>query len=240
MSMQVKAPESHHQVQDGPRPTETEASPLVPQNLVNLFVRPAKFFSDKLALGQTPHLMLALFCFGFSSAIDRFDTEMAKAALGQSRPGWDMILAWIGGSWLAYWGAVAGLGLISAAFIWTVGGWWYRKRLIWCGASDPDAKTARLVYIYASFVYAAPVILGSLIITLAYANYASYFAADESYSLLFLIFPFWSLWVSYTGAKTMFDVKPGKAKLWFLVLPSAFYVLAFGLIAMLFALMPVQ
>jgi len=60
------------------------------------------------------------------------------------------------------------------------------------------------------------------------------------YSVLFLIFPFWSLWVSYTGAKTMFDVSPGKAKLWFLILPSAFYVLAFGLIATLFALMPVQ
>ena len=149
-------------------------------------------------------------------------------------------MASIATSWLSYWVAVAVLGLISTAFIWTIGGWWYRKRLMWSGVSDPDAKTSWLVYIYASFVYAAPALLGALIFTMAYADYVTYFDANESFSLLFLVFPFWSLWVSYTGVKTMFDVAPGKARLWFLILPATIYVMMFGLIATLFALMSSQ
>jgi hypothetical protein len=109
--------------------------------------------------------------------------------------------------------------------------------LSWSGAKDPDHRLARLVYVYASFVAAGPTVAYTLAITLVYENYQAAFLADELYSMLLLVFPFWSVVCSYIGVRTLFDVKRGPALVWFAILPSLLYVFAFGLIAVIFGLM---
>ena len=61
------------------------------------------------------------------------------------------------------------------------------------------------------------------------------YASDEMYSMVTLVFPFWSLVTSYIGVRSLFDVIKWRALLWFLILPGILYFLAFGLLALLFA-----
>jgi hypothetical protein len=48
---------------------QPELSPPWPQNLVDLLIRPRKFFSGQLALGKTPYVVFVTWCYGVSSAI---------------------------------------------------------------------------------------------------------------------------------------------------------------------------
>ena len=86
------------------------------------------------------------------------------------------------------------------------------------------------------FVHAAPNLLVTLVWTFAYSNYAEAFVADEPYSVWLILFPFWSLVTAYVGVRTVFDVSPWKARLWFVILPGLLYVFVLGLLAALLAL----
>jgi hypothetical protein len=225
-----------HTTPEVPSPIHPGSSPLRPWHLIDLFIRPRRFFSGQLALGNTPYFLFVTWCFGMSEAINRIDQEITRAEIGQPRPWWELIGPAVTGSWLPYWTWVLLFGAMAGAFLWYVGGWWYRVRLRWCGAQDPDRRLARLVYIYASFVYAGPVVALSVMWTILYANYAQVYSSDEIYSALVLIFPFWSLIPSYIGARTLFEVSRWKARLWFVVLPGLFYFGAIVFLAVLGAL----
>jgi len=210
------------------------ASPM--RHLIDLFIRPRRFFSSQLALGKTPYVLFVTLCFGMAEAISRIDMEMMRAELGQPRPGWQVLGPLVTESWVGFWLWVLFVGAIGAALIWWIGGWWYRVRLKWCGAQNPDKRLTRLVYVYASFVYAAPSVTLPLAWTLIYPNYAVAYSAGDLFSALFLIFPFWSLIASYVGARTVFEVSRWKARVWFLLLPALFYLVVMGVLASLLAL----
>ncbi len=212
------------------------SSPLWPRHLVDLFVRPRRFFSTKLALGKTPYVVFVTWCYGVSHAIDRVDTELLRAELGRPRPVWEHLGPLIAESWLGFWSWVLLTGGISALFLWWIGGWWYRVRLRWSGAPDPDKRLARLLLIYSSFVFAGPAVVATLVQTAVFPHYSAAFAAEEWYSLALLIFPFWSIVTSYIGVRTLFEVTRWRAVLWFVALPIAVYIVLFGLVALLFAL----
>jgi hypothetical protein len=199
-------------------------------------MRPTRFFSSPLGLGQTPYILFVTWCYGIASAIDRVDQELLRAEVGRPRPGWDVWGPMVTESWLGYWGFVLGMGAVSGLFLWWLGGWWYHVRLRWAGDADPDRRLARLVYVYSSFVWSGPAIAAALVATVAFANYTEAWNSDQPYSIALLIFPFWSVVTSYLGARVIFDVSPRRARLWFLILPMALYVVAFGLIAALVAL----
>ena len=127
------------------------------------------------------------------------------------------------------------MGAIGGVMYWGIGGWWQRVRIGWSGAPRPDKRLARLVYIYASFVAAGPAFALALIQTAFYANYAEAYAGDEMYSMVILVFPFWSLVTSIIGVRSLFEVIKWRALLWFLILPGILYFFAFGLVALLFA-----
>lgn len=219
-----------------PNPLTNKHPPIWQELVIELFFRPGKFFSDLSILMQTRYIVAVTFVFGLSDAIDNIDQEMLKASL-KADSGRAEFIAMITDTWINYWGFVIVYGSISAVFLWWIGGWWYRKRLEWSGAVDPDHRLARVVYIYASFVLAAPIVISSLIYTTFYDSYTEAYNADELWSLLILIFPFWSLVTSYIGIRTTFEVSKWKASIWFVILPGLLYITVFGGVAALFMLM---
>lgn len=235
--MQISGTESSQQPQ---APTYESAikpdeSPLWPRHLVDLFIRPRQFFSDHLALGRAPYVILVTWCFGIANAIDRIDQESLRAEFGRPRPGWESMGPYLYESWGSYWVAVLAYGMLAGVMLWYLGGWWYALRLRWSGAVDPDKKLARLLYVYSSFIMTGPTVVYALIQTLRHENYLAAYSSDDMLALIFLVFPFWSIACSYIGVRTLFDVKKGKALTWFAVLPTIVYLLAFGVFAALFA-----
>lgn len=197
--------------------------PLHPSGLWDLFFSPSRFFAER-TLDWSPYHLVAIWIVGMSATIDRIDRNLIRADLGSPRQGLE-IFAEI---WGGYWFIVLLGGLMSGAFIWLVGGWWYRVRLGWSGAMRADKREARLVYIYASLVSALPSILVMVFATLLFKDYAAYRSSEEYWSSLLILFLFWSVVVSYKGVMTRFDVHRGKAQLWFLWLPIMVYLVAAG------------
>lgn len=189
------------------------------------------------ALGHAPSLLLVTWCFGASNAIDRIDGLLMRAELGHARPGWawEVVRPFVVESWLGFWLWVLASGAVSGALVWWIGGWWYGVRLRWSGAMDLDKRLARITFVYSSFVFTGPAILLAIGKTVAYPSYAVAYAADEWFSVGFLLFPFWSIVTSYVGVRTLFAVARWKAITWFIVLPAMAYGITLGVIVALFA-----
>lgn len=218
-----------------PEPIVPETARLWPQHLVDIFLRPKHFFSRQLALGSTPYVLFVTWLLGLSAAIDRVDGDLVKADLGTKAV--NPLLERALESWPLYWGYVLVAGVLAGAALWYIGGWWYRVRTRWSGASDPDPHLARLVYVYSGFVLAFPSVAVVVAWTFAFPDYAAAWADEESFwSLVLVVFPFWSCWASFRGVTSVFDVSSGKAAIWFLVLPSLVYVALIGGVAAMYAL----
>ena len=210
--------------------------PIWQELVIELFFRPRKFFADLSILTQKKYVIAVTWIFGISNTMDRIDKEMLKTDL-HARSVNESFISFVTDSWLNYWAFVLASGAIGAIFLWWIGGWWYRKRLNWCGDQEADHRLTRVVYIYASFVVAAPALIITLIQTGMYDNYAQAYASEDIWPIIFLIFPFWSLVTSYIGIRTVFDVSKWKARVWFIILPGLLYLTAFGLLTALIALL---
>jgi hypothetical protein len=223
-----------------PPPIDAGPSPLLPQHLVDLFVRPSRFFTGQLALGKTPYAVLVAWCYGVAAAIDRIDQNLLRAQLGRPRPGWDNLAPFVVDSWSGFWLFVLASGAVGGLFLWWLGGWWFAVRVRWSGVAAPDRRLARLVMAYSAFVHSAPLVVATAISTFFFASYAEAFDADESYSLVLLAFPFWSAVTSYSGVRSVFGVSGWRPRLWFLILPCLLYLVAFGVLAAVFAFLGEQ
>ncbi len=192
-------------------------------SILDLFFAPRRFFNTTLKRGNNPYLIAITIIIGISTAIDRFDQELFKVETGKTS-----MLVNFAETWVGFWIASILTGLVSAIFIWHLGGWWYRTRLKFSGADDPDKYTSRYIYLYASFVSSAPVVLIALIYTLSYSNYIEAYNRDVYLSLIALLFLFYSLYISYSGARKMFTLSKWKARFWLVILPSLFYLFILG------------
>jgi hypothetical protein len=214
--------------------------PCRPRYLVDLFVRPRRFFLANLTTGKPPCVVLVGWAYGISHAMERLDTQLLRAELGHPPPGWKYLGPFVAESWLGFWTWVLIAGVLSAFFLWWIGGWWYQVRLRWSGAPAPDKRRARLLFIYSSFVFAGPAIVAALIGTLTFPDYAVASTAAERPPLVLLlvlfVFPFWSVATSYVGVKALFAVARRKAVVWFVALPILVYLAWGGLVALLFTL----
>ncbi|MDP2653350.1 MAG: YIP1 family protein [Candidatus Omnitrophota bacterium] len=220
-----------------PDPIEPQSAPLVPRNILLLYFKPREFFARQIALGKTPYLIFVGWVLGMTHVIDKIDQNMLRADMGQPRPGWEQIGPVLTGSWVNLWACLLIFGALAGYVTWLVGGWWFEVRLKWCGAQKPDAKLARTVYIYASFIYALPNILLLLYYTVAFPNYAAAWAGDELWSLLVVIFSFWACVTGYKGATTAFEVRRWPARIWFMILPMVALVIFIGGLGLLYAIM---
>jgi hypothetical protein len=213
------------------RPSETAAPAPVPTTVeppgwglspLYLFLKPSSFFSQYLPRLTPAVILIATYAFGVGAVIDQLAERAMRSQLGGSESIWSTV----GSSWLGYWLVCLVGGGLSGAVVWYLGGWWYRKRLQWSGAKDADAGLARKVYVFASLVYAIPLLLYTLWETVSYVTPAEAFAGDDPWALLVLVFVFWSVVVSYLGVRTMFAVRAWPSRIWFLILPSGLHAVS--------------
>lgn len=210
-------------------------SPLSLLGWRDLFLKPSRFFARGPQLMKRPEALFVGWIAGISYCIERIDTNIMKAQLAAGRS--DQVVATVTQSWLALWFFVLLAAVPSGWIIWHLAGWWYRKRLEWCGAVTPHRELARSVYGYQNLVQAVPGIILVLIYTAVFRNYGEAWNSDEMWSSLILVFLFWSCFTSYFAATTAFQISRGRAALWFLALPIALYTIALGAIGVIFALL---
>jgi hypothetical protein len=173
--------------------------------LAEMLVRPESFFPKLVAVRGKRFPFVAIWIVGAGAAVDRLDSRMLLENF-RSTIGADRpnpVLA----DWTATWASVIVGGLIGGLLIWLVLGWWYRMRLKLCGARPPK-RAARNVFIHANLIVGV---------------------VAWGWILVFL----WSVWISYRGVVSCFDVRPVAALVWFLILPWLVYT---GLMALLFTI----
>lgn len=187
--------------------------------LVYLFFRPRIFFQN-FVVDSIPSLTaVCAWFFGMAGVINRIDRSLIV-----NRSTFSVV----GAGWATYWSYVAFCGVLAGLLYFGIGGWWYRVRLCWSGAKEPDRALARRVYLFAAQIYALPILVVMLAETSAYSTPLAAANAESGWYLLLLITPFWSAWNSYVGVRTAFDVRRFASMIWFLFLPSLLYFLAIG------------
>jgi hypothetical protein len=143
---------------------------LSPAGFYLLLLKPARFFSDARRLDRKPEVALVAWLSGIEYALGRVKTSIFKAELGRPMGGWGTLGPWLSESWIHLWAFILGTGAINAVVLWYLGGWWYRKRLAWSGATGVDARLPRVVYVYQDLVYSVPVLLVLVMQTLLFAR----------------------------------------------------------------------
>ena len=202
--------------------------------VVALFVQPSYFFASFEGLARPPLIFAATLCLGVASMVDRIEQHILRAEMGQGVSGWSELSPWLLHSWSTLWIALLVFGALNVPLFWYLGGWWYRLRLKWSGATALDSLRPRLLFVYSSLVYALPVVLVMVGETLLFPNYRLARAAEGSWTLIFVVLSFWSVVVSYCGATRTFALTRRKALLWFLLLPWTLYAVELGLWMWLF------
>ncbi|MEM9090154.1 MAG: hypothetical protein AAGC93_15565 [Cyanobacteria bacterium P01_F01_bin.53] len=209
-------------------------SPFRPSHLINIFLNTREFFSPDAALGNQGYLTIACWLVGISIAITRLEQQLVKAELGRS--GLNLNIFELLLTWPVFWPLVLALGLVAGWLLWFIGGWWFRLRLKFSGAPDPDPRMSRLVMVYAGLVSSLPHIAFVMWWTLLYENYLAAYAQDLVLTIVLFSLSFWELFSAYRGVRTLFSVDKWRARLWFIILPALLYLMTFGLVAVLFAL----
>jgi hypothetical protein len=138
-------------------------------------------------------------------------------------------------SWTGFWLFAIVMGALGGALAWFVGGWWYHVRIRWSGLPGANRTEARRVYIFASLVAAVPIVVYSLVVTVLYPDYAAAWYDDELWSGILLVFPFWSVVVSYRGVRVRFPIRAGPARVWFAILPALFYLIMIGVVGLVYS-----
>jgi hypothetical protein len=211
-------------------PPEAAASALSVKALRRLFFRPTEYFQS-VPLDRGHAWLFAAWISGISSVINRIDQRLLRSDLGSGRT--SNVMAPIVDSWPAFWGFVLAFGVIWAAWNWWIGGWWYRVRLRWCGATDADPRQSRLVYTFASFVLCMPAVAYAVVLSAAYSSYRIAWESDPIWNLGLLVFIFWSVVTSWHGVLAVFPVRRAPALWWFAVLPACLYVALLGVLGAL-------
>lgn len=203
------------------------------EHLVELLLRPESFFKREnrrypepaqvmgVKVGRqvdTRLLFVAWIC-GMGNVLSRLDTGLLREQFGGATNAGGSAAP----SWPSLWGMVFLSGAFGGLITWYFWGWWFRVRAQWSGAVDPDPFAARLVCVWSNWVWAFPAVLWTLIETLRYPDYRTAFLSDASIPWFISFSAFWSIFVSYRGAHTAFEMDPGRARWWFLILPSAVY-----------------
>ena len=109
-------------------------------------------------------------------------------------------------AWDRYWLFCVILGAVSGLLYFAVGGWWYRVRLKWSGANQPDPGLARRVYLFASQVHAIPALIYTVWETGHYESPAAAWEGDDWGGVALIVFLFWSVYASYRGVRTVFTI----------------------------------
>ncbi len=222
--------------EDSPEAQAADLRPLRLADLFDLYSRPRRFFTSGIDLGALAALLPVAWIVGAVNASGRLDTAIARYEMGVQRSSWQLIEAIVSGPWVYYWAWILGFGILAALISYWLGGWWYRMRMYMSGSErDIDKAVPRQLYIYSELVAALPALIITMIYTASFASYMEAYRSDEMYSLVLLIFPFWSIAVSYVGVTARFSLKPWPARFWFIIFPVLFYLVVLGAIIAIYA-----
>jgi hypothetical protein len=216
-----------------PRP----GSSLAPARLLELLLTPRTYFANRAFLRDQRAVMIAAYVAGVSGAMDRIDQKMVRLDLRGQAGNADAFLGWVAESWLHYWTLALGVGLVSGAFIWHLGGWWFKKRVQWSGAADATPHDARRVNILQQLVFTGPSVVLGVAQTVAYQNYGQAWESDRVTGMLIVAMLLWSCWTAYCGVTAVFPVQKSKARIWFLILPAICYLMMLGIFGTLYAML---
>ncbi|MDJ0919346.1 MAG: hypothetical protein QNJ05_16430 [Woeseiaceae bacterium] len=222
--------------QTPPKP-QSDVKPVKLIDFVDLFSRPAQFFSGKINISSVSILLPVILVVGIGNFIDRIDSRLIRAEFNLGSGVNEAILRIAEGSWAYFWVAAVAGGIVGGALTYYIAGLIYKFRLWLAGARDIDGGLARNVNIYSTLVVSFPTVIIAIVAAFSFDNYYQHFMADSALDVLFLVFPFWSVVVSYIGATTAFELGVWKARFWFLILPTLFYLTVFGGIVWLVAFM---
>jgi hypothetical protein len=196
-----------------------------------LFVKPRYFFTKVFdAIAPTGATYTAAFVVGMMTVIDRIDRAVAQEAIFDTPAKPAMNSGFLTESWLYFWTIVVLGGMISGLIYWFLGGWWYRKRLEFAGAEKVDPNVARSINVWQLLVMSLPAVLFTMFDTIAYRSYLAAYVESSQIGLVLAIFPFLSIWVSYTAATTAYSLKRWPGLAWFVLLPGILYVVLYLLV----------
>lgn len=205
-------------------------------DLLLLFIKPAKFFSNNIALGKALYLVVVLFIVGFFLHFRWIDSRLMDGILGSENPTTDLIMT-LSSNWVHTLGIALIFTPVSAVAMWYVGGWWYKTRLEWCGADkkfegkdhDTFDFDARTIYTYSFFIMAFPAFIQTLTALPFYENYGMFFVSKPATTYILLLFPFLSIYASYKGITTVFEISEKRLALFlFVTAPVVIYAILIG------------
>lgn len=184
-----------------------------------LFFRPGTFFAEMDAPKNQLWVAAFALTYGLSYAVGQTETNTLR---GQGAP------FEISG-WPQFWLAHIPIAILAAAFVFSLGGAWYKFRVRLSGTPGADIRAVRRVYLSAAQIVAIPSILYTLIKTFRYETPLDAALADPTWlDTILLVFPFWSLYASFRGVRTVFKTRKAATAIWFLILPGIFVLLAFA------------
>jgi len=207
-----------------PYDTESRSAPARHRWFPDLYLRPDEYFKSVVSSRQTFPILLMWLC-GIAPALER---DQTRRLMGDILEHVNLFRGPLG-SWVALWTGAIIIGAFSGILLWLIGGWWFRMRLLLSGAHNPDPLSARLVYIHAYSAWAIPFIVLQLTLVTRYFS-ALQARPDTSFWLTNLVLPFWSIYLSYRGAVSCFEVRRTPARVWFLILPSGLFSLVLVLL----------
>jgi hypothetical protein len=187
--------------------------------LVELLVRPCRFFPKLLAARGDRLPLLVIWIAGAGGVADKLDGRMLMDSLRRDSGVGRANLAL--DHWGATWGSVIGGGLLAGLLAWLVMGWWFRMRLAFCGAHPPK-RAARNVFIHARSIAGAASLILLALATPFHASYRDAWST-QAVALGWSLLPLWSVWIGHRGVVSCFDVRPVAARVWFLILPLVLY-----------------
>lgn len=121
------------------------------------------------------------------------------------------------------------VGAVVAGALWYfLMGSWYALRVRLCSPQGMSWKLSRRAFIFSELVYALPCAVGIAI---------WWVIQDQSFliaaQMVIALFIFWSIYVSYRGARTLFRAARIRALVLFVVLPGMLYGAAFAIPSLL-------
>lgn len=203
-------------------------SPYRPDRLVDIFIDPRRFFSTEASLGRPTHLFIAVLALGISSILSWILTDTLLVITEKATEA--KIPSGLINSWVELWMLLLVGGVAASGVLWLVAGWWFRERVLLSGASRPDFRLSRIVYVYSSLVRSLPPLIMLAIWSIRYPNYAAV-PAKEIFvaAALIVVFSCGELVTAYIGVKTLFEVDKWRAGIWFVMGPAVWYVVALSL-----------
>jgi len=192
-----------------------------------LYLQPHRFFTNRFTdlTGDPPYFALAVIVFGMGAGIDRLDTQFVKMAAQGRLESMDFLNAWI-----PYWLFAAIAGTIGGYLWYLIGSWFFNVRLQWSKGPD-NLVLSRHIYLFSGVVSSAVLILITFINMFLYekpyVEDESLWAWDLIVLALVLFFSFYSVYVSYIGARTT-GADAFRSRIWFLILPCILLVTVYA------------